>query len=56
MTAKTTTRFRIDLMAEAIGRYVLMSHNMTPTTISTRTTWMSRVMEFLPKIRRKQRL
>jgi len=47
-TAITTTKFRIDLMAEAIGIYVLISQSPTPTTISTITIWIKGMLSYSP--------
>src|ERR1700722_16059576 len=39
-TATTTTTFRIDLIAEAMGIYRLIRYNATPTMISTTTRFI----------------
>lgn len=38
-----TTKFKIDLIEDAMGRYVFTSQSSTPTTMRTMTTWTSNV-------------
>ncbi len=47
-TAITTTPFKMDLIVPCIGINRLISHNKTPTTISTITTCISGTAASLP--------